>query len=277
MSSDRTDPFALDPEFAPSKARGQNFLVDPNMADKLVDALGATREDTVLEVGPGTGVLTERLLARAGRVIAVETDRLLAEHLRQQFGNEPRLTLIEQDFLTYDLATFAQYSPRKAISNLPYSITSPALFRMLTSPAPFERLVLTMQKEVAQRLAAKPGSKTYGRLSVLVALAGRIENLFDLPPAVFRPRPRVVSRAIAIHPTAGATMSAFPGSYLERVIKGAFSTRRKQAAVALTAALAMPRAQVDAALAAAGIAKTARAEEISPAHFERLATELARG
>lgn len=275
MASDRTDPFALDPDFAPTKSRGQNFLVEPKMADRLVDALGATREDTVLEVGPGTGVLTERLLAHAGKVIAVETDRLLAEHLRNAFAGEPRLQLIEQDFLELDLAFFAQYAPRKAISNLPYSITSPALFRLLTSPAPFERLVLTMQKEVAQRLAARPGGRTYGRLSVLVALAGRIENLFDLPPAVFRPRPRVVSRAIAITPS--RALSDFPGSFLERVIKAAFGTRRKQAAVALTAGLGLPRARVDAALVEAGIAPTARAEVISPPQYERLASALARG
>lgn len=272
--TDRTNPFDLDPEFAPTKARGQNFLVDPNMADKLVDALGATRDDTVLEVGPGTGVLTERLLARAGKVIAIETDRLLAEHLRKQFGHEPRLELIEQDFLTVDLSFFAKYQPRKAISNLPYSITSPALIRLLTSPAPFERLVLTMQKEVAQRLAAPAGSRTYGRLSVLVALSGKIKNLFDLPPAVFRPRPRVVSRAIAIDPTPGTSLAAFPGSHLERVIKAAFGTRRKQAAVALTAGLELSRTRVAEALAQAGIKPMARAEEITPAQYERLASAL---
>lgn len=272
MTSERTDPFALDDDFAPTKARGQNFLVDPNMARRLVDALNATRDDTVLEVGPGTGVLTERLLTKAGKLIAVETDRLLAEHLRKQFGAEERLQLIEQDFLTVDLKFFEQYTPRKAISNLPYSITSPALFKILTSPAPFERIVLTMQKEVAQRLAAKPGSRTYGRLSVLVALAGKIENRFDLPPAVFRPRPRVVSRAIAITPK--RDMSDFPGSLLERVIKAAFGTRRKQAAVALTAGLARPRAEMDAALKAVGIKATARAEEIAPEEYVALARAL---
>lgn len=272
MTSEKTDPFSLDEDFAPTKARGQNFLVDPNMCNRLVDALGATRADTVLEVGPGTGVLTERLLTRAGKLIAVETDRMLAEHIRKQFGADERLQLIEQDFLTVDLKFFEQYTPRKAISNLPYSITSPALFKILTSPAPFERIVLTMQKEVAQRLAAKPGSRTYGRLSVLIALAGKIENLFDLPPAVFRPRPRVVSRAIAITPRRG--LADFPGSLLERVIKAAFGTRRKQAAVALTAGLARPRAGVDAALKAVGIKATARAEEIAPEEYVALAQAL---
>jgi 16S rRNA (adenine1518-N6/adenine1519-N6)-dimethyltransferase len=272
--SDRTNPFALDEDFAPTKARGQNFLVDPNMANRLVDAIEPKAGDTILEVGPGTGVLTERLLARGAHVIAVETDRLLAKHLREAFAGESRLTLIEADFLTVDLSFLKDRTPRKAISNLPYSITSPALFRLITSPAPFERLVLTMQKEVAERLAARPGSKAYGRLSVLVALCGRIDKLFDLPPAVFRPRPNVVSRAIAIRP--GREMNGFPGSHLERVIKAAFGMRRKQAAVALTAGLALPRERVNAALASAGIKATARAEEIAPPLYERLAAELER-
>lgn len=255
--SERTDPFSLGDDFAPTKPRGQNFLVDPGMADKMVRSLNATREDTVFEVGPGTGALTERLLAVAGHVIAVETDRALAEHLRTQFGNEPRLTLIEQDFLTVDLSFLKDKRLLKGISNLPYSITSPAMFRFLTAPAKFDRLVFTMQKEVALCLTAKPGSKTYGRMSVLVALAGKVEGLFDLPPQVFRPRPNVVSRAIAIVPA--RDLSGFPGSHLERTIKAAFSQRRKQAASALAAGLAMPRAAVDAALASCGIKPTARA------------------
>jgi 16S rRNA (adenine1518-N6/adenine1519-N6)-dimethyltransferase len=261
-------------------------LIDGNLADRLVESLAPTRSDTVLEIGPGTGSLTKRLIQVAGHVVAIESDRLLAEHLRQSLSDLSRVTLVEDDFLGVDLSRLmnpairgsadSQTPPRPPllISNLPYSITSPALLKIITSPVRFERIVLTVQREVAQRLMAQPGTKEYGRLSVVMRLALVVSTLFDLSPRAFRPRPKVVSRALLARPIAEADFTSYLGSWLEKVIQSAFGTRRKQVAKSLTLGLHLTRSRVDRALERVGIPSTARAEEIAPADYPRLADAL---
>lgn len=273
--------------FAPRKSRGQNFLIDTALADRLVESLAPTASDTVLEIGPGTGALTKRLISVAGHVIAVENDRMLATHLRESLPDLSRVTLVEDDFLSVDLTRLlsglhqdppALGSPPRApllISNLPYSITSPALLKIITSPIRFDRIVLTVQREVAQRLVARPGTKEYGRLSVVTALALSITVLFDLSPRAFRPRPRVVSRAFMARPIPGTDFSSYTGSWLEKVIQSAFGTRRKQVGKSLAMGLNMARSCVEQALERVGIPPTVRAEEIVPSDYPVLAAALA--
>lgn len=261
-------------DFQPHKSRGQNFLVDPNHARKLVDALDPGPDDRIMEIGPGTGALTRQLLPRVREVTAIETDRRLAEYLRLELGETPGFRLIEQDFLELDPALLGEDPPTKCLGNLPYNITTPILLRLIDWPTPFERLVFTVQKEFAQRMAAKPGGREYGRLSVMVALYGRPELVFDIPAGAFRPRPRVVSTVVRLRPRADRPPGPHRGSTLEKVVAAAFSGRRKRMANSLAGQLGIERARIEETMVTLGIDINARAEEVSPELFVRLAASL---
>lgn len=258
-------------DFQPTKSRGQNFLVDPRYAERLVDALEPGPDDRVMEIGPGTGALTRQLLPRVREVTAIETDRRLAEYLRLELGEIPNFRLIEENFLELDPERLGEPPPTKCLGNLPYNITTPILLRLIDWPRPFERLVFTVQKEVAQRMAAKPGGKDYGRLSVLVALYGRPELVFDIPAGAFRPRPRVVSTVVRLRPRPDRPPGPHRGSRLEKVVAGAFAGRRKRMANSLSAQLSIDRARIEEILATLGIDVNARAEEVCPELYVRLA------
>jgi 16S rRNA (adenine1518-N6/adenine1519-N6)-dimethyltransferase len=258
--------------FHPSKRLGQNFLVDPNLARKLVEALGVEPGETILEIGPGEGVLTDRLLAAGAHVHAIEKDRRLADGLGQRFAGHERFHLHVGDALEVEPDFAATGLPTRLISNLPYSVTTPLLLRIVFWGLPLKRIVVTVQREVARRIVAREG-KEYGRLSILLALYGKARILFDLSPQAFRPRPSVVSSALALEPDASRPAPQ-RGSVVERVVKAAFAERRKQMAKLLASSLGLTRARVDAVLAACGVAAQARAEEVSPEAFLRLATAL---
>ena len=183
------------------KALSQNWLVDGNLARKLVDALELKEGDSVLEVGPGTGALTSLLLAKGANVVAVEKDEDCVQFLAQKFATDG-LRLVSGDILDFSLNDLDLAEPCSFISNLPYAITTPILFHVIESRLPFRRLVVTMQKEVAQRLTAKEGTKDYGRLTVMLSVYGKVKKLFDLPPSVFRREPQR-----SIH---GTTLGATP-------------------------------------------------------------------
>ncbi len=272
MSSGRTERPPGGAEFHPSKRLGQNFLVDPNLARKLVEALGVTPGETILEIGPGEGVLTERLLAAGARVHAIEKDRRLADGLGQRFAGNERFHLHTGDALEVDPDFSVSGPPTRLISNLPYSVTTPLLLRIVFWGLPLARIVVTVQREVARRIVAREG-KEYGRLSILLALYGKARILFDLPPQAFRPRPTVVSSALALEPDASRPAPR-RGSVVERVVKAAFAERRKQMAKLLAASLGLGREQVAGVLASCGISAQARAEEVSPEEFLSLATAL---
>lgn len=272
MNSGRTERPPGSAEFHPSKRLGQNFLVDPNLARKLVEALGVSPGETILEIGPGEGVLTERLLATGARVHAIEKDRRLADGLGQRFAGHERFHLHTGDALEVEPDFSVSGPPTRLISNLPYSVTTPLLLRIVFWGLPLARIVVTVQREVARRIVAREG-KEYGRLSILLALYGKARILFDLPPHAFRPRPKVVSSALALEPDASHPAPQ-RGSVVERVVKAAFAERRKQMAKLLAASLGLGREQVAAVLASCGISAQARAEEVSPEEFLRLASAL---
>jgi 16S rRNA (adenine1518-N6/adenine1519-N6)-dimethyltransferase len=190
---------------------GQHFLRDESAAQKIVDALGDVSQKTVLEIGPGTGALTRRLVARARRVIAIEFDKVLAAQLRMRFALAPNIEIIEGDVLAIDFDTIfgpkpgnsrpgLEYSPQPAsvVGNLPYYITSDILLRLFAYRRYFDTLTLMVQREVADRIAAKPGSRDYGLLSATAQLYTKVERLFTLPPAAFNPPPKVHSTVLRL-------------------------------------------------------------------------------
>lgn len=190
---------------------GQHFLRDESAAQKIVDALGDVSHKTVLEIGPGTGVLTRRLVARVRRVIAIEFDKVLAAQLRMHFALAPNIEIIEGDVLAIDFDTIfgpkpgnsrpgLEYSPEpaKVVGNLPYYITSDILLRLFEYRKYFDTLIIMVQREVADRIAAKPGSRDYGLLSATAQLYARIEKLFTLAPAAFNPPPKVHSTVLRL-------------------------------------------------------------------------------
>jgi len=190
---------------------GQHFLADESAALRIVDALGDVSDATVLEIGPGRGAITDLLARKSRRLIAVELDRVLSAQLRMKFSMQPNVEIIEGDILTIELDTvfgakpgslrtglnFAP-EPARVIGNLPYYITSDILLRLLEYHRYFSAIVLMVQKEVADRLAASPGSRDYGLLSATAQLYGRIEQLFTLPPEAFSPPPKVHSSVVRI-------------------------------------------------------------------------------
>jgi len=190
---------------------GQHFLADESAALRIVDALGDVSDATVLEIGPGRGAITDLLARKSRRLIAVELDRVLSAQLRMKFSMQPNVEIIEGDILTIELDTvfgakpgslrtglnFAP-EPARVIGNLPYYITSDILLRLLEYHRYFSTIVLMLQKEVADRLAASPGSRDYGLLSATAQLYGRVEQLFTLPPAAFSPPPKIHSSVVRI-------------------------------------------------------------------------------
>jgi 16S rRNA (adenine1518-N6/adenine1519-N6)-dimethyltransferase len=199
-------------QISPRKPKlGQHFLADESAALRIVDALGDVSDATVLEIGPGRGAITDLLARKSRRLIAVELDRVLSAQLRMKFSMQPNVEIIEGDILTIELDTvfgakpgslrtglnFAP-EPARVVGNLPYYITSDILLRLLEYHRYFSTIVLMVQKEVADRLAASPGSRDYGLLSATAQLYGRIEHLFTLPPAAFSPPPKVHSSVVRI-------------------------------------------------------------------------------
>jgi 16S rRNA (adenine1518-N6/adenine1519-N6)-dimethyltransferase len=190
---------------------GQHFLRDEAAAQKIVEALGDVSQKTVLEIGPGTGALTRRLVARARRVIAIEFDKVLAAQLRMRFALATNIEIIEGDVLAIDFDTIfgpkpgnsrpgLEYSPEpaKVVGNLPYYITSDILLRLFEYRRYFDTLILMVQREVADRIAAKPGTRDYGLLSATAQLYTKVERLFTLPPGAFNPPPKVHSTVLRL-------------------------------------------------------------------------------
>jgi 16S rRNA (adenine1518-N6/adenine1519-N6)-dimethyltransferase len=219
---------------------GQHFLKDVSAAARIVDALGDVSRSTVLEIGPGGGALTSMLVKRARRVIAVETDRVLAAQLRMNFSLTPNIEVIEGDILTIDLDTL--FGPRpgstrpgmeqapervRVLGNLPYYITSDILLRLFQYRKYFELLVLMVQKEVADRLAAEPGSREYGLLSATTQLYTSVDQLFTVPPGAFVPPPKVHSAVVRLTPSQRLDQLAVEEGEFIRFLKLSFGQKRK--------------------------------------------------
>lgn len=269
------------------KSLGQNFLVDPNLQRKIIQAVDPGPGDTVVEVGPGQGALTDRLAADAGRLVAVELDDRLAADLGARFDGADRVTIVHADILEWDPGELLQDPVVKVVGNIPYNITSPLLFRLLEwRPAP-ERIVVMVQKEVADRILAETGEKAYGALTVGIRAVADVERLFAVGRNAFRPVPNVDSTVIAIRPGgrgagigagegAGRTATPVGAEALRALTRATFGMRRKQMQKILRIApgYGLEAEDAEAVLGELGIRATARPETLEPATFVALAAAL---
>ena len=259
----------------PNKRLGQHFLTDRTILERIVDALDPAPGEVVLEIGPGKGSLTDVLVARGLAVIAVEKDRRLAEELgcrvsgvRCQVVTGDALALDWQEVASRHLAPDARHR-LKIVGNIPYNITSPLLEKALTPPLP-QRVVFLVQKEVADRLAAAPGSRVYGALSVGVQAQCHVERLFTVPAGAFTPRPEVTSALVRLTPLPDSAVA--PGEVLSfrAFVTACFARRRKQLRNVLMGVTGQSAAVVTAGLRDLGLNATARPETLGPPAFARL-------
>ncbi|MDF1615283.1 16S rRNA (adenine(1518)-N(6)/adenine(1519)-N(6))-dimethyltransferase RsmA [Desulfurivibrio dismutans] len=265
---------------APSKQLGQNFLIQPGLAEKIINAAGITADDQVIELGVGLGALTRPLAAGAARVIGLEIDSGIIKYHRETQGLPANVELRHQDLLHADFTALAEEvgGRVKIIANLPYAITNPLLFKLVEQHRAVKQAVLMIQKEVALRLTAKPSTKDYGVLSVLLGTCATVQRLLEVGPANFYPRPKVDSVVIAINfHERPVGLENIDLALLRRVVDSAFGQRRKTLLNSLSAggSLGLDRNRAAAVLAAAGIDQRLRAENLSTADFLRLSQAVA--
>jgi 16S rRNA (adenine1518-N6/adenine1519-N6)-dimethyltransferase len=252
----------------PKKAFGQHFLVDDNLLGVIARLADLADSDVVLEVGPGSGVLTSYLAARVAHVHAVELDRELEEPLRDALADTPNVSLTFADVLSLDLGVF-EPPPGKIVSNLPYNIATPFVVESIDALPTVEWWCVMVQREVADRFFALPATKAYGAVSVLVQLGTRRVGFRPVPPSAFRPRPRVESALVAFARIPGPRTSE-----VRRVVEGAFAHRRKTLANSLALSGVAARSAVEDVLLALGHATNVRAQELRPEEFVPLAERL---
>jgi 16S rRNA (adenine1518-N6/adenine1519-N6)-dimethyltransferase len=244
---------------------GQHFLTDPRVLGRIADAVDAGPRDTVLEIGPGPGGLTAALAERAGRLVAIEKDRDLVPALRARF---PLAMIVEADALEADWHALA--GPRFLVAgNIPYNITSPLIDKALEPPVP-DRIVFLVQKEVADRVTARPGEPAYGALSAGVQSVARAERLFTVAAGAFRPRPKVDSAVLRLTPLDEPVVSDRDREGFRRLVVGLFGFRRKQLARGLRELTGWDASAVSAALERAEIPAGVRPEVLAPAAFAAL-------
>jgi len=260
----------------PRRRLGQHFLISRPALDRILEAAALTAGDGVLEIGAGIGTLTAALAARAGRVVAVEFDAALLPALRETVAACRNVTLVQGDALRLDLARLAADlpTPRKSVSNLPYNIASPLILALLERPLGLRRLVLTVQREVADRLVASPGGKDYGALSVAVQYRAEASIAGRLSPAAFYPPPEVDSAIVVLQVPDRLPVAVGDEAFFFRVVRGGFAQRRKTLRNALAAVLAVAPAVVEAAAVRARIDPLRRAETLDLEEFARLAEML---
>jgi len=258
-------------DFAPhvtKKRFGQHFLHDKNILSRIVEYVAAKPGERIVEIGPGEGALTLPLLRAAGSLTVIELDRDLIEPLRTRASGVGELTIVHRDVLEVDIGTLAAGGTIRLVGNLPYNISTPILFHCLDHAAAIRDMHFMLQKEVVERMAAGPGSKTYGRLSVMLQLRCAVEPLFDVPPTAFTPPPKVDSAVVRLVPLSPDRLPKVDFDVIDRVVRAAFGQRRKTLSNALKGV-----ADAD-DLAAAGIDPRLRAEQLAPATFVALAQHL---
>lgn len=259
----------------PSKAFGQNFMIDANTVRRVVRLAGVGREDRVVEVGAGLGTLTLGLAEAADRVIAIEVDRRLLPALQEVVASLSNVEIVAADALTLDYRPLLGGARHRLVSNLPYNIATPLLARLLEEAPEIDDFVVLVQREVGERLAASPGSKSYGAVSVLVTLHCDARILGRVPPTVFWPAPEVESVLVRLR-RRPSPVDLSSGD-LMRVVRAAFSQRRKTVRNALASALGRPPADIERSLAAARVPPQSRAESLSIEEFARIAAALPGG
>jgi len=271
-------------KLAPSKKRGQNFLIHRQTAATIVALAGVTPDDTVVELGVGLGTLTGPLAEKVRQVIGLEIDSGIIDWQQTSGNLADNVTLIHQDLLKADFPDLAQQcgGRLKILANLPYSISNPLLFKLLDNQEVMEWAVLMLQKEVAMRLTAVPGTKEYGIISVLMAGAATVTQLLNVGPGQFHPRPKVDSVVVKItfHPTPerAVRLPAHDPELLRKVVRSAFQQRRKTLLNSLSASpfITFAKENCRAALLAAGIDPTTRAERLTIENFVALTGQLAK-
>jgi 16S rRNA (adenine1518-N6/adenine1519-N6)-dimethyltransferase len=252
----------------PKKSFGQHFLHDSRYIDRIVSAMAPRATDFVLEIGPGEGALTLPLLAAAGKLTAIELDTDLIPALQARAASVGELQIIHADVLKVDFTALAQrhgVDRLRIAGNLPYYISSPILFHCVEHFGAIADMHFMLQKEVVERMAAEPGSKVYGRLSVMLQLACRVEPLFTVPPEAFRPPPKVESAVVRLVPLAPQDRHDADAGDVYTVVKAAFAQRRK------TLNNALKQLMDTDAIRRAGVEPGARAETLAPEDFVRLA------
>ncbi|MBN8726496.1 MAG: 16S rRNA (adenine(1518)-N(6)/adenine(1519)-N(6))-dimethyltransferase RsmA [Xanthomonadales bacterium] len=251
------------------KRFGQHFLHDGAILQQIVRAIGPHPGEALVEIGPGEGALTLPLLRAAGRLTVIELDRDLVPRLEAAARPIGALSIIHADVLEVDFRAIAPGRPLRVVGNLPYNISSPILFHCIEQLDAIEDMHFMLQKEVVERMAAPPGSKVYGRLSVMLQLACRVEPLLEVPPAAFRPPPKVDSAVVRLTPLPPEARPEVDPAAIARVVKAAFGQRRKTLANALGDIMPASR------IAACGIDPRTRAEQLAPGDFVTLARSLA--
>ena len=250
------------------KSLGQHFLNDRRILGRIADALALTGNETVLDIGPGRGALTDLLVDRCGRLIAIEYDRALAALLRERYAKRANVIIAEGDVLELSLADLAA-GPYLLVGNVPYYITTPILFHALRPPRA-ERAVYLVQREVAERLCAEPGSKEYGALTVNVAAVATAQMLFKVPAGAFVPAPKVESAVVRITPKVESLVQAEEERPYRLLVQGAFGMRRKQMRRVVRSLYALDAVAADALLERSGIEPEVRPEVLTPVQFAAL-------
>ena len=249
------------------KRFGQHFLTDPGVVDAILRSVHATKDDVVVEIGPGLGAITSSLAASAGHLHAVELDRNLVAKLRRQYDGNAAVTIHEADALAFDFAALG--NRLRIVGNLPYNISTPLLFHLLNYKDHIVDMHFMLQKEVVDRMAAGPGSKAYGRLGIMLGCHLNIESLFDVDKSAFSPPPEVTSAVVRLDPLTPNSFDIQDQDLLSKLVTNAFMKRRK------TIRNALREFTEIADLEAAGIDPRLRPEQISISEYVELSNHLA--
>ena len=264
-------------QFAFQKKFGQNFLIDPHVLDKIIGAAGVTKEDMVLEIGPGIGTMTQYLAEAAREVIAVEIDNNLIPILKETLAEYDNVTVINEDILKVDIKTLAEEHnsgrPIKVVANLPYYITTPIIMGLFESNVPIDNITVMVQKEVADRMQVGPGSKDYGALSLAVQYYAEPYIVANVPPNCFIPRPNVGSAVIRLTRHKEMPVQVADPKLMFRLIRASFNQRRKTLQNGLNNApdVSFTKEQIVAAIESLGVPATIRGEALDLQQFAQLA------
>ena len=267
-------------EFMFQKKFGQNFLIETHVLEKIISAAGITKNDCVLEIGPGIGTMTQYLAENAGHVVAVEIDRNLIPILKETLADYDNVTVINEDILRVDIKALAEEynggKPIKVVANLPYYITTPIIMGLFESGVPIDNITVMVQKEVADRMKEGPGSKDYGALSLAVQYYAEPEIVANVPPNCFIPRPNVGSAVIRLTRHKEMPVEVKDPALMFKIIRASFNQRRKTLQNGLGNAPELPytKEQIAAAIAEMGLTPTIRGEALSLAQFAQLSDIL---
>jgi len=261
------------------KSFGQNFLIDDNVLSNIVESANVTEQDTVIEIGPGLGNLTHYILEKNAKVIAFEIDKDMVDILKERFSSNTNLKIVNKDILKVDMSEYLNTKNIKIIANLPYYITSPIIFKLLEYRKSIQSITIMIQKEVAERIVAKPHSKDYGVLTINTNYIADVEKLFDVFNTSFIPAPNVTSSVIQIVPNSlkEDALAIKDEDIFKELVKKAFSARRKKLSNSLqnSGIRNLSKQDIDKIIKEVGLSENCRAEEINIEKYVRMANLIA--